>query len=84
MVFILKYKKLITLFALIGVVASCVEEIPIESEGFEEAIVIEATITNEVKHHQINLSQVFAIDTTGPNPLSGANVKVTGHREYIF
>ena len=63
---------------------SCIEEIPIESEGFEEALVIEGTITNEVKQHEIKLSQVFAIDSTGPKPLLGARVSLTGDREYIF
>jgi len=72
------------LFAVIALVVSCVEEIPLESSGFEEAIVIEATITNEVKQQQIKLFQAFAIDTTGPNPLSGATVKVIGNSEYLF
>ncbi len=81
---LLKNKKYMIFFVLIALVVSCVEEIPLESSGFEEAIVIEATITNEVKQHQIKLFQAFAIDTTGPNPLSGAIVKVVGNSEYIF
>jgi len=81
---LLKNKKYMIFFVLIALVVSCVEEIPLESSGFEEAIVIEATITNEVKQHQIKLFQAFAIDTTGPNPLSGAIVKVIGNSEYIF
>lgn len=82
--FILKYKKTLILFALTALVVSCVEEIPIEPAGFERAIVIEGTVTNEIKQHQVKLSQAFAIDTTGPNSFSGARVKVSGNREYIF
>ncbi|WP_034920269.1 DUF4249 domain-containing protein [Gillisia sp. CAL575] len=81
---LLKNRKYMILFAVIALVVSCVEEIPLESSGFEEAIVIEATITNEVKQQQIKLFQAFAIDTTGPNPLSGATVKVIGNSEYLF
>ncbi|WP_026836905.1 DUF4249 domain-containing protein [Gillisia sp. JM1] len=81
---LLKNKNYMILFVLIALVVSCVEEIPLESSGFEEAIVIEATITNEVKQHQIKIFQAFAIDTTGPNPLSGATVKVIGNIEYFF
>ncbi|MBZ9632443.1 DUF4249 domain-containing protein [Salegentibacter sp. LM13S] len=81
---LLKYKNTLILFAIIATLSSCVEEIPLESEGFEDVIVIEGTITNELKQHQIKLSQAFAIDTAGPNPLSGANIKVTGNSEYIF
>ena len=77
-------KKLLLLFLLSIAVFSCVEEIPIEPETFEEAIVIEGSITNEEKQHQIKISKAFKIDTTGPNPLSGASVTVTGDREYIF
>ncbi|MFT4849732.1 MAG: hypothetical protein ACI83B_002278 [Sediminicola sp.] len=72
------------LLALLALIVSCVEEIPIESDGFEKAIVIEGSITNELKQHQIKLSQVFEIDSIGPNPLSGATVKVTGTTEYFF
>lgn len=81
---LIKYKSTFILFALVMLIVSCVEEIPIESQGFEEAIVIEGTVTNELKQHQIKLSNVFAIDSTGPNPLSGASVMVTGNSEYIF
>ncbi|PKD17136.1 hypothetical protein APR41_06800 [Salegentibacter salinarum] len=78
---ILKYKSFFTLIALITILASCVEEIPIENESFEKALVIEGSVTNEMKQHQIKLSQAFAIDTSGPNPLSGANLSVN---EFVF
>jgi hypothetical protein len=63
---------------------SCVEEIPLESEGFEELIVIEGTISDEVKQHQIKLSKTFALETNETNPVSGANIRVTGNNEYVF
>ncbi len=82
--FILKYKKTFFLLAIAMLIVSCVEEIPLESEGFEEAIVIEGTITNELKQHEIKLSRVYAIDSTGPNALSGADIRVIGNSEFIF
>jgi len=78
---ILKYKIFFALIGLTATLASCVEEIPIENEGFEEALVVEGSITNEIKQQQIKLSQAFKIDTTGPNPLSGAIIRVN---EYVF
>lgn len=73
---ILTYYKKLILFAFIGCIISCVEEIPIKPEDFEKAIIIiEGTLTNENKQHQVKLSQAFAIDTTGPSTLSGARVK---------
>lgn len=64
--------------------ASCVEEIALYSENFEEAIVIEGLVTNELKKHEIKISQTFAIDSTGPKPVSGADISVTGEEEHIF
>lgn len=81
---ILTYYKHLILFAFVVFVVSCVEEIPIEPEGFEKAIIIESTLTNEIKQHRVKLSQAFAVDTTGPSALSGANVKISGNEEYIF
>ena len=84
MKFIFKNIKTVILFASLMLMASCVVEVPIESKSFEEALVVEGTVTNEFKQHQIKLSQVFAIDTTGANPLTGATVKVSGDMEYLF
>ena len=82
--FILKYKKTFFLLAIAMLIASCVEEIPLESEGFEEAIVIEGSISNELKQHEIKLSRVYAIDSTGPSALSGADIRVIGNSEFVF
>lgn len=56
---------------------SCVEEIDLITEtNFESAIVIEATITNELKFQEIKLSRTYALEEEGPNTESGASVKV--------
>jgi len=81
---VFKYIKTFLLLINLALVSSCVEEIPIESEGFEQALVIEGTITNETKRHEIKLSRAFEIDVEGPNHVSGANIKVIGEGEYIF
>lgn len=61
----------ITLFAI-----SCIEEIDFETETFESALVIEATITNEMKVQEIVLSRTFRFEEDGPVPESGASVAV--------
>jgi len=55
---------------------SCIEPFAIETESFESALVIEATITNENKFQQIKLSRTYAIDSDGPNPESNAQVEI--------
>lgn len=84
MISIRTYKKLFILIGFTMIIASCVEEIALNSEDFEEAIVIEGLVTNELKKHEIKISQTFAIDSTGPKPLSGADIRVTGEEEHIF
>jgi len=85
------YKK-INLFCLAIVVGlsslSCVETFDFESEieDFESALVVEATITNELKQQQILISRAFPLDTIFPSPEMNANVKVVddAQNEYPF
>lgn len=55
---------------------SCVESFDIKSITFESALVVEATITNELKHQEINLSRTFKLDENGPSSESNASVKI--------
>jgi len=54
----------------------CIEPFNIETETFESALVIEATITNEDKLQEVKLSRTYAIDLEGPSPESNASVLV--------
>lgn len=64
---------------------SCTEEIDFEAENFESALVIEATITNEVKNQEILLSRTYQFEEDGPNPESNAIVTIeTENIVYTF
>lgn len=55
----------------------CVEEIDLLTETeFQDALVIEATITNELKQQVIKLSRSYPLEVSGPSPESNATVKV--------
>lgn len=56
---------------------SCVDPYHLESTNFEEAIVIEATITNELKRHEIKLSKTYRFEENGPTFQSGASVYIS-------
>ncbi len=75
------------LFAQLSIcVSNCVEPFDIETESFESILVINATITNELKNQQIVLSRTFRFEEEGPLPEQNAQVKVvrdTGE-EYFF
>lgn len=60
---------------------SCVEEIDLKTEieqGFERALVIEATITNETKRQIVLLSRAYLFEEQAPSPESFAQVNVIG------
>ncbi len=55
---------------------SCIEPFEVEVIDFESALVVEATITDEVKAQRIVLSRTFEFDAEGPSPERSANVRV--------
>lgn len=72
--------------ALMMLVISCVEEYDVQTEVFESALVVEAIITDEDKHHTITLSRTYRFEEDGPVPETNAQVKVVSNdgNEYLF
>ncbi|WP_035677060.1 DUF4249 domain-containing protein [Flavobacterium limnosediminis] len=68
--------KFITALLLFTSIVSCTEPYQIQTETFEEAYVIEATITNELKKQQIKISKTYRLEENGPTFESGADVYV--------
>ena len=72
---------------LIGVTAnSCVEPFDFETISFDDALVIEATITNEFKLQEICLTRTFKFEENAPFGESNANVVITDDllNTYLF
>jgi|TARA_R100000479_G_scaffold130736_1_gene68747 hypothetical protein len=70
-----KYSALLLL--LISVILyGCIEEIDLETETFESALVIEATITDKNEQQTIMLSRTFQFEEDGPAAESNAQVIV--------
>ena len=65
---------------------SCVEEFEPETEIFESALIVEATITNEEKRQQVLVSRTFRLEEDGPTPESSAVVRITDDQQgnYTF
>ena len=79
------YISVSTLLSLIGL-HSCVEPFEAEDLGYERLLVVEGTITDEVKHQEILLSYTSPLDTVLMQYESGATVQVTtsDNRTYAF
>jgi hypothetical protein len=69
--------KLTYFLAMLSIsLGSCVKEIDFETETFESALVVEASLTNEEKKHEIKLSRSYRFEDDGPAPETNAIVKV--------
>jgi hypothetical protein len=64
----------------------CIEPFEAYTQTFESALVIQATITDEMKHHVIQLARTFPFEADGPQPERQANVKVidSGGSGFVF
>ena len=64
---------------------SCVEEIDIVDDlNFEDAIVIEANISDELKRQAIKLSRTFRFEDEGASPETNASVSISANEDKIY
>ena len=76
----------ITLLALAGILFSCTEAYDLKTENFENLLVVEATITDELKPQVIRISKTFRLESDEPDEVSNAQVWVetTSGIQYSF
>ncbi len=55
---------------------SCTEPYLLQTSNFEEALVIEATLTNELKTQEIKLTKTYRLEENGPVFVENANVTI--------
>ncbi|MDC6364839.1 MULTISPECIES: DUF4249 domain-containing protein [Flavobacteriaceae] len=60
------------------VIGGCIEPFDVTFEDFESALVIEATITDEMVQQKVFLSRTYEFEAEGPTPESNATVQVQG------
>lgn len=63
--------------AILMSLSTCVEPFEAETLTFDSALVIDATITNEMKQQQVFLSRTYRLEADGPKPVRSAQVTVT-------
>ena len=64
--------------------SGCIEEFEPETVDFESALVIEATITDELSTQEIFLSRTFEFEADGPESESNANVEVVDDMGNVY
>lgn len=73
----IKNFKIFFLIAAFFVVYSCVEPYDFETETFEDALVVEAILTDEIKFQKIQISRTYRLEEDLPKAESFADVVVT-------
>jgi len=63
-------------FILIMILFGCTEPYHLQTSNFEEALVIEATITNELKTQQIKLTKTYKLEENGSDFVENATVSI--------
>ena len=77
-------RKHINFLFLIFLVYSCVEPFEFKTAGFESALVVEASISNEVKFQKIKLSRTYKLENSGITNEIGATVVVTDDKKNVY
>ncbi|MEC4003066.1 DUF4249 domain-containing protein [Flavobacterium sp. SUN052] len=66
----------ILLLLVFTIFISCTDPYTLRTNNYEEALVIEATITNELKHQEIKITKTYRLEQNTPTIVSGAVVYV--------
>jgi hypothetical protein len=72
--------KIALLLLLSFIISSCTETYNLQTNTYEEALVIEATITNELKPQQIKLTKTSQFEDEALKTETGANVNVKDNK----
>jgi hypothetical protein len=71
-----RLKRIFVALLFTTILISCTEPYALQTNTFEDVIVVEATITNEFKKQEIKLSRTYRFEDNGPEYEAGATVLV--------
>lgn len=79
-------KKIAGILCITAMLQACVEPFEAYTLTFDNALVIEATITNQMKQQEVKLSRTFMFESDGPEPERRADVRVVDDTgtEFLF
>ena len=69
-------KSLLLLFIVCNL--SCTEPYVLQSDVYQNLLVVEATLTNELKHHEVKLTRTSRLNESQPEIETGAFVRIIG------
>jgi hypothetical protein len=82
----ISFNKILTILLICFFANGCTETYPLLTNTYEEAIVVEATLTNELKNQQIKITKTARFEDKSIQAESGAQVTVKDNQnnQYLF
>jgi len=77
-------KKYLVIVLSCCAVLSCIEPFEFQTETFEDALVIEATLTNEMKQHKVILSRAIRFEDEIASPERNAQVRILDEMQNVY
>lgn len=79
-------KYILILTVVLSILTSCTDPYILKTTNYEEALVVEATITNELKHQVVKLTKTYRLEETAPTTVSDAVVVISDNlgNDYPF
>lgn len=69
--------KITSLLLLCLAISGCTEQYVLQTDTYESALVVEATMTNEMKRQEIKITRTYRLEEHAPQVETGAEVTVT-------
>jgi len=69
-----RLKKILIVLILAAFFARCTDPYALQTSNYEEALVIEATITNELKYQEIKITKTYKLEENFPTTVTDAVV----------
>ncbi len=77
--------KRLNIIAFLLLLFNCTEPFTVVTENFEDVLVVEATITDELKTQEIKLSRTIALEEgSEPNYVTSAQVSIEGSNSMVY
>jgi hypothetical protein len=77
-------KQVFVYIAFLFSVIACIEPFEFQTETFEDALVIEATLTNEMKRHEVKLSRAVRFEDSISAPERNAQVRILDETQNVY
>ncbi|GAB1856373.1 hypothetical protein MHTCC0001_12080 [Flavobacteriaceae bacterium MHTCC 0001] len=78
------HKHIALLTIVTSIIYGCIEPVTVTTDEFEDILVVEATITNELKFQEIKLSRTFELNTNDISFTNNTDVSLTEEGGNVF